>query len=260
MSNPSLCINCGSEVSSAYCPSCGQRHPPKKISLLNLYHDFQSRVYGFDGMFPRTLRDLTIRPGKVATAYIAGNRVKYVGPVGYFFVMLTIFILLLGILDIDFYELSQASSPFGKTTTTQQQEEGAQMVVKMFSDNLRIFQFILIPLVAFWYKIFFRKSGYSYLEMMVPSFFFYGHLEILGIVNEVVFYFTGNTFNSLFFPLQFIYFGFASMDIFGKGIGNFSKGMLVFLFSFIVFIILIGLFVFGLLLTNPEFMEKMKPS
>lgn len=258
MSNPSLCINCGSDVSTAYCPSCGQKNPPRKISVLSLYHDFQSRIYGFDGMFPRTLRDLTIRPGKVALAYINGNRVKYVGPVGYFFVMLTIFILLLGILDIDFYEFSQASSPFGKTTTSRQQEEGAQMVVKIFSDNLRIFQFMLIPLTAFWFKIFFSKSGYSFLEMMVPTFYFYGHLEILAIINEVFFYFTVGTLNTLFFPLNFIYFGIATSSLFGGGFGKFIKGIIVYTIAFLTFIFLISIFVIVLFSTTPELMEKMR--
>ena len=77
-----VCINCGSPVATPFCANCGQASPPKKLSVLTLYTDFQSRIYGFDGMFPRTLRDLTIRPGHVAETYINGNRVKYVAPVG----------------------------------------------------------------------------------------------------------------------------------------------------------------------------------
>ncbi len=202
MDIPSHCINCGNALSTAYCPTCGQKNPPKKISLLNLYHDFQSRVYGFDGMFPQTLKDLTIQPGKIAIDYIKGNRVKYVGPVGYFFVMLTIFILSLSVLNIDFYALSLAGNPFGNTASTPGQEAATQMVVKMFSENLRIFQFLLVPLTALWLKVFFRKSGHSLLEMMVPTFYWYGHLEILAIINVLLFFFTGLTVNSIFLPVN----------------------------------------------------------
>jgi hypothetical protein len=60
------CINCNANVETPYCPACGQPNPPKKISIKNVWNDFVSRTYGFDGMFPRTIRDLTIRPGAAA--------------------------------------------------------------------------------------------------------------------------------------------------------------------------------------------------
>ncbi len=255
----SHCINCSTAVSTTYCPTCGQKNPPKKISLMNLYTDFQSRVYGFDGMFPQTLRDLTIRPGKVALDYINGNRVKYVGPVGYFFVMLTIFILSLSVFKIDFYALSVASNPFGKTTTTPGQEAATQMVIKIFSENLRIFQFMLVPLTAIWLKVFFRKSGHSMLEMMVPAFYWYGHVEILAIMNVLLFYFTGFTANSISLPVNILYFGFACMSMFGKGAAPFIKGILVYLTSFFTFMLLNGIFVSVYIATSPELREMMKP-
>jgi len=60
-----------------------------------MYHDFQARIYGLDGMFPRTLRDVTLRPGQASRTFIQGNRVKYYGPVGYFFLMITVLLLLM---------------------------------------------------------------------------------------------------------------------------------------------------------------------
>lgn len=95
------CTNCGQEAIEKFCPNCGQRTNVKRITFREGWFDFWSRVYGFDGMFPRTLRDLTIRPGKAARDYINGNRVKYYGPVGYFFLMITLFLVLAGMLDID---------------------------------------------------------------------------------------------------------------------------------------------------------------
>lgn len=256
----SLCINCGNEVATAYCSTCGQKNPPKKISLLNLYTDFQSRVYGFDGMFPQTIRDLTVRPGKVALAYISGNRVKYVGPVGYFFVMLTVFIVLLNLLGIEFYEFGQANNPFAEIQPKQGQEELTQILLKVISDNLRIFNFLLIPLTAIWFKVFFRKSGYTFFEMTVPACYFYGHLEILAILNVIIFWLFETSINGIIFPFYFIYFGFASITMFGSGVKIFLKGVLVYLFAFILYALAISIFSIVYAITHPEILEKMRPT
>src|SRR6187397_2984313 len=98
------CLNCRQPVTSRYCGSCGQSNPPKRLNLKTLWFDFQSRVYGFDGMFPRTLKDLTLRPGAVTRSYISGNRVLYYGPVGYFFIMITVYLLLASLIDVDLSE------------------------------------------------------------------------------------------------------------------------------------------------------------
>lgn len=63
------CINCSKEIDSVFCPHCGQKNPIKKITIANIWSDFLSSVYGFDGMFPRTLKDLTIRLGEDARSY-----------------------------------------------------------------------------------------------------------------------------------------------------------------------------------------------
>lgn len=96
------CIIAGTSVAMDYCPNCGQKKSvTKRITILALFRDFINRIYRFDGMFPRTLRPLTIRPGEVARSYINGIRVKYVGPVGYYFLTLTFFLLVVPLLDIE---------------------------------------------------------------------------------------------------------------------------------------------------------------
>jgi hypothetical protein len=79
------CVNCGVAVTSKFCAECGQPNPPKKLGLRTMWYDFQSRIIGFDGMFPRTIKDLTLRPGKASKNYVYGNRMMYYGPVGSFF-------------------------------------------------------------------------------------------------------------------------------------------------------------------------------
>src|SRR5688572_4844803 len=98
------CINCSTESDGKYCPTCGQRMTVKRISFREGFYDFGARIYGFDSQFPRTLRDLTIRPGVAAKRFIEGNRAMYYGPVGYYFLMITVMFLVASILGIDFTE------------------------------------------------------------------------------------------------------------------------------------------------------------
>jgi Protein of unknown function (DUF3667) len=93
------CINCHAETTGKFCSNCGQRMTVKRITFREGWNDFWARIYGFDGMFPNTLRDLTVRPGKASQLVIDGNRVKYYGPVGYFFLMITLLCLVGSLLD-----------------------------------------------------------------------------------------------------------------------------------------------------------------
>ena len=256
------CINCGAEASSKYCQDCGQPQPPKKIKFLNLYHDFQSRIYGFDGMFPRTLRDLTIRPGVAAREYIKGNRVRYNGPVGYFFLMITVFLLLLSLLEVSFYDLIVKPSQI----TTIKENSGVEKFMKLFSDwitdNMRIFYFLVIPFTVLASRMSFRKSGLNMLEHSVMVFYIQGHVYWLTILSLFVFKFTGlNPLRSIqpFVALALYGIGCAQLfdyqgktKAFFKGIGVFLMGMIF----FIIFFLIAGAFY---MYSHPEYLEMIRP-
>ena len=156
------CINCSAEVLSTYCPTCGQLQTVKRLSIKEGWNDFWARVYGFDGMLPRTLRDITIRPGVASRKYIEGNRVAYYGPVGYFFLMVTLIYIVASLFNIDLVEFMKSASYTGlqpKAKVGIGQERMIQATMKLASDNLKILSFIMIPIFAFFGRyIFFQKA------------------------------------------------------------------------------------------------------
>jgi Protein of unknown function (DUF3667) len=129
-----------------------------------MWFDFQSRIYGFDGMFPRTIKDLTIRPGIAAHEYIEGNRIKYYGPVGYFFLMITVVLLLLSLVEVSFYDLMIKSSQLTEIRENSGQEKFLKIFSEWIVNNMRIFSFLIIPFTAIGSRILFRKSGLNLLE------------------------------------------------------------------------------------------------
>lgn len=264
------CTNCGQEATEKFCPNCGQRTNVKRITFREGWFDFWSRVYGFDGMFPRTLRDLTIRPGKAARDYINGNRVKYYGPVGYFFLMITLFLVLAGILDIDvrvFLSQNQGmiveQPPPGSN-----QEQFNRIILDFISENLRIIAFLIIPFNALMARYFlFRKSEMNFLEHTVLPFYLLGHIYWISIISLFVFKFTGSFFlNTISVVVIIFYFGFAYSNFitYQSKWKSFLKGLLVYIGGQLLLVVafaIIGIVaVLILLKVNPDALELIRPS
>jgi hypothetical protein len=77
------CLNCGANLSGAYCNRCGQ---PAHLhrSLLHLSEEFLHGVLHFDAKGFRTIPLLFFRPGLLTRRYIEGQRTRYVSPMALF--------------------------------------------------------------------------------------------------------------------------------------------------------------------------------
>jgi hypothetical protein len=88
------CLNCGAEVSGAFCTSCGQKLHLHR-TLGEFWHDLAHSVFHFDGKIWRTLPLLAWNPGLLTRRYIHGERAKFVSPFALFlfsvFLMFAIF-------------------------------------------------------------------------------------------------------------------------------------------------------------------------
>lgn len=256
------CINCSKEIDSLFCPDCGQKNPVKKINLANMSGDFLSRVYGFDGMFPRTLRDLTLRPGEASREYIRGNRVKYYGPVGYFFLMITVYLLLASVIGVDLAKFMEASNP----ATAIQQGAGQQEINRLFmnwiNDNLRLATFITAVFTVFFSWLYFKKSGYNIIESSVLIFYINGHLMWLTIISVLIYGFVGFaiSFNYLLIlTIVFMLFAYANFYTHQPRWKVVIKGLLSYISAYLVMILVVMLVFMYLVLTDKEFYEKIRP-
>ena len=90
----SQCLNCGSELTGAFCQSCGQKAHLHR-SLAAFGHDLMHGVLHLDGKLWRTLPLLFFKPGEITRRYIAGERAKFVSPMAMFlfsvFMMFAVF-------------------------------------------------------------------------------------------------------------------------------------------------------------------------
>jgi Protein of unknown function (DUF3667) len=256
------CINCNNEINTPYCPHCGQRNPVKGISFSNLWSDFASRTYGFDGMFPRTLRDLTLRPGDVARAYIEGNRVKYYGPVGYFFLMITLYLLLASLLGIDLVEFTMKSGLVDSSQQGEGQQEISKAINLWTNDNLRLVSFVVAVFTVFFTWLYFRKSKLNIIQSSVLIFFVSGHVLWMSFALLIIYRISGFVLSAswqLLFSTSFLIFALANFYTYQARWKVIIKGILVYITAYTCMIlIVIGLLVLRLS-TDKEFYEKLRP-
>lgn len=259
------CVNCSSEVTSEFCPHCGQRSGVARITLKDSIRDFWTQVAGFDGLFFQTLRDLTLRPGVVARSHIHGVRVKYFGPIGYFFFMITLLLLWLSLLQLDFIELIESRQDAMQVGDAD--SVVMARVTRWVSDNIKWVLFLAVPFQALVARfVFFRKSGLNFAEHTVPLFYTAGHLFWLTMAT-FAYHKVMNDLPAISVSiLSILYFGYVYSSFitnqprskaFAKGLGIYVGGQLLFALALVIVGVVV---VAGLALLNPEAFEGIRPS
>lgn len=89
-SDARACGNCGVSVDGRYCGQCGQKaHIHRSLSAIG--HDLAHGVLHIDGKIWNTLPLLFFKPGQLTRRYIAGERVKFLSPMGLY--LFSVFLL-----------------------------------------------------------------------------------------------------------------------------------------------------------------------
>lgn len=93
LAHPGACENCEVPLQGGFCHRCGQNaHSPLRHTGHALEEVFES-FWHLDGRVFRTVREL-LSPGRLANAYLAGHRVRYIAPLRLFVILsvLTFFV------------------------------------------------------------------------------------------------------------------------------------------------------------------------
>ncbi len=264
--NTSICLNCNAEVNSNYCPDCGQRQMVKRLSLREGWNDFWARIYGFDGLFLNTLRDLTIKPGFAARDFVNGNRVKYYGPVGYFFLMITLYLIVASFLNIEIRDVMKLSSSVAATNQPlagSGQDQFNTMILNMISDNLKLFSFLIIPFQALMALLFFRNSRFNFIEHSVVPFYVTGHSFWPSIIGLFLFRIQGpSTYQAMLGLISIPLYVLACLQFYNDQSRwkVFVKSLMAYIGAYLVFVIFFVVVIFIYVFSNPELLELLRPS
>jgi ribosomal protein L32 len=83
---PGKCLNCGHQLKrdDHYCPNCGQKALPKRLTFKYFVHEFLNTYFSFDSKIFNTVRPLVFNPAFLSLEFIAGRRIRYINPIQLF--------------------------------------------------------------------------------------------------------------------------------------------------------------------------------
>ncbi len=245
MSEEITCINCHQPASDNYCSNCGQIIRPKPITWKGLVLELTTNWFGTDNRFYRTVTSLTIRPHMVIKEYLAGNRVKYIGPLSYLILMGFLYILsfeILGLSPQDVFKVAgEGFGGFGDpAATSERQREFMELYLNVLSKNMRILVGIMIPFLALSLNIFYRGRR-NYLENFLLSAYLTSHVVWLNILSNIIFFSIGDMFLflSMFISIGYYIWTIGSLNPQKSKLWTYTKPIFVWVTGYLGYIIIL---------------------
>ncbi len=177
------CKNCETALRTDYsfCANCGAKIIRNRITLKNLWYDVTERYFNVDNTFLRTFLHLFTTPEVVINGYIAGIRKKYLNPVSYLGIALTLssFVVYLMVkasdkIDFDVFGVSGGSTA------------GMTKVAEFTFDFQALLFIAYIPMMAIAGWICFQDKKYNFTERLVIFMYALAHYSIASFIPSVL--------------------------------------------------------------------------
>lgn len=195
---PQRCLNCGAPVPGRFCGGCGQeRARDLHVPFHRLAGEALAETFTLDSKLGRTLVPLVFRPGEVTRAYLEGRRARYTSPVKLYLVLSFLFFAVsalrpggdavvfrtgeseeearAGAAEDEYAadelrELGSVGARFAdriEALSREPPEEVSRRLGSAFAEHLPTAMFFLLPLMAFFLGLAFRRSGLFFAEHAV---------------------------------------------------------------------------------------------
>lgn len=173
------CKNCGEALQGAYCSACGQKLINERITIRHIFSELFNIITNVDRGFLHTIKMLLLTPGDVIRNYLNGQTRNYYHPLR--FLILTIAISVAINLSLGVFDRQQ--SEIQSLVQTPQNEEVAAMQQRINQEvkkYLNLIPMLMIPVLALFSYLFFRKKKYNYAENLVLHSFAQGEMAVIG--------------------------------------------------------------------------------
>lgn len=86
------CKNCENSLRSdfSFCPTCGAKVIRHRLTIKNIWQDLSFQFFNWDNTFFKTFKHLFTKPEGVIGGFISGTRKKYMNPISYFTIAITL--------------------------------------------------------------------------------------------------------------------------------------------------------------------------
>jgi len=225
------CKNCNEPISGNFCSNCGQPATLRRIDGRYIIHEIKEILCGNRG-FVYTIKKMLTTPGESVRSFLAKDRYRFVKPITFVIITSLIYALINHFFRISVEDLGLSGEEVSPTTI---------LIFHWMTFEYPGYATMLTGLyMAFWIKLFFRKSGYNLFEVFILMCFISG---VSALFMSVVTPFQGlSQLNiiQLSSVVLIIYFMWAVGQFFGeKKIKNYVKALIAYILGVLVLSILI---------------------
>ena len=168
------CKSCNCQIDGNYCSNCGHPVKLKKIDRNYVIREIIDTLFANKGFFYTTKR-MFINPGESVKQYITEDRSRYVKPITYLLITSLIYTLVNHFCKVDYLARFDTSA----TPTLDH-------INRWMMENFGYSSIIIELYMAFWIKLFFKKSGYNLFEIFILLCYVCGMQTLLISVASII--------------------------------------------------------------------------
>ena len=223
------CKNCNTEINSKFCPECGQPTNLKRINGHYIIHEIE-HVLHFERGILYTVRELVTSPGQNIRNYLSENRSRLVKPIIFIILTSLIYTLISHYFHIEEKYISYIGLEKSSIGT----------ILKWIQGNYGYASILTGIFIAIWLKVFFKKYGYNFFELLIMLCFVQG----ISMLIFALFAFAEGLLHYKLLNIAgfigVIYLVWAIGNFFeAKKIGSYVKALFSFLLGTLTFYIII---------------------
>lgn len=245
------CKNCDTILHSEsdFCQNCGGKVIRNRLTFRNLFEHISETFFNYDNKLLRTITHLFKNPEAVIGGYINGVRKRYVNPISFFGLALTLVGLEWLFLKEFFPESLNLSALAVNNNGTL-----LEKVFRFTQDYSSLVMMFSVPLYAVISRtVFFDKKKYNYVEHIVAFTYMMAFLSIVSAIVNVVGSFFGVHIGQIALinlPLQIIYISYCFKKLYSISALEISARAFLSFFVYMVLYILIVLIVLLVIFTT----------
>lgn len=233
------CKNCKTALpeTADYCNTCGGKVIRNRLTLKNLIQHFSAQFFNYDNKLFMTFWILLKDPKAVIVTYINGVRNRFVNPISYFAIALTISGFQLYIIRKFFPDAMDISgySPNGNPEFMDTLSSG---IFEYYS----LISMASIPIYALMVRItFFNYKKFNYTELLLTFIYITSQTTIISSIIIIVLLKLGVSYMALSYsltPFMILYSAYCLKSCYGLSNGKIALKTLLFLLVLMLFYII----------------------
>lgn len=180
------CKNCSTVLNpeSQYCYNCGGKVTKKRLTLRNLAQHLGETFFNYDNKLFKTIISLIKKPELVIDSYVKGIRKRYINPISFFGISLTLTGFSIFIIR-KFYISALDFSQIFDTTEMSSNKQSQDIMASSADFSLEYSSLIyasMIPIFALISWVLFYKKRYNFTEHLVTYMYSMSLYSIASVV------------------------------------------------------------------------------